>query len=182
MTDLEMLSYRLAKLENRFRWLKRAAVLACIAIGAGAIMAQTSRPPVIPQTIDQVDPLKTAPQLRRDGQPATQPKTTVESEVRALHFVLVDEKNKERASLVSDAAGSVFLVMFDTTGKTRATLSVGNDGPSLVFYDKSGQQRSIIGSTTVVGSHVNENGIAEKAPASSIVLFDRMGKLIWREP
>src|SRR5262245_2969437 len=183
MTDLEMLSHRLANLENRFRWLKRAAILACITIGAGAIMAQTSRPTVIPQSIDQVDPLKTAPQLRRDGQPeVTQSKTNVEAEVRAHHFVLVDEKNKERASLVSDAAGSVFLVMFDTTGKTRATLSVGNDGPSLIFYDRSGQQRTIIGSTTMVGSHVNENGIAEKAPASSIVLFDRTGKLIWREP
>jgi hypothetical protein len=51
-----------------------------------------------------------------------------------------------------------------------------------VFYDTAGQQRTIIGSTTLVGSHVNENGIAEKAPPSSIVLFDKAGKLLWRQP
>jgi hypothetical protein len=82
----------------------------------------------------------------------------------------------------ADTAGSVFLVMFDTAGKTRANLSVGNEGPSLVLYDAGGKQRTIIGSTTLVGSHVNENGIAEKAPASSIVLFDKAGKLLWRQP
>src|SRR5262245_33383232 len=153
MTDLEMLSYRLARLENRFRWLKRAAILACITIGGGVIMAQTSRPTTIPQNLDQLDPLVTAPQLSRDLPLATKPRPAVEAEVRAQQFVLVDQNNKERASLVSDAAGSAFLVMFDITGKTRVTLSVGNDGPSLVFYDRSVQQRTIIGSTTVVGSH-----------------------------
>src|SRR5262245_46502735 len=108
MTDLEMLSNRLAKLENRFRWVKRAAILGCIMIAAGVTMAQ--KPPGPPQGLDQLDPLISAPQLRRDGQPVQQPRTTVEAEVRAQHFVLVDDKNRERASLVSDAAGSVFLV------------------------------------------------------------------------
>ena len=95
---------------------------------------------------------------------------------------LVDGKGNERASLVADDAGSVFLVMFDSKGKTRSQLSVSNDGPSLIFYDASGQPRLIAGSTTSVGSHVNENGIAEKAPASSIIIFDKAGKLLWREP
>lgn len=72
--------------------------------------------------------------------------------------------------------------MFDAAGKTRANLSVSNDGPSLVLYDAAGRQRTVVGSTTLVGSHVNENGIAEKAPASSIVLMDRAGKLLWRQP
>ena len=105
-----------------------------------------------------------------------------EMEVRSKHFVLVDSKGRDRASLVADDAGSVFLVMFDAAGKTRANLSVGNDGPSLVFYDASSRARTIIGSTTLVGSHVNENGIAEMAPPSSIVLFDKAGKLLWRQP
>jgi hypothetical protein len=72
--------------------------------------------------------------------------------------------------------------MFDANRKTRVNLSVSNDGPSLVFYDANGRQRTIIGSTTLVGSHVNDNGIAERAPTSSIVLFDRAGKLLWRQP
>lgn len=159
MTDLELLSIRLAKLETRFRWMKRAAILAALIIAAGAVMAQG---------VQELRLLQLPP--------------PVEAEVRSQHFVLVDAKGKERASFVADGAGSAFLVMFDAAGKTRANLSVANEGPSLVFYDPSGQARTIVGSTTLVGSHVNDNGIAEKAPASSIVMFDRMGKLLFRTP
>ena len=178
MTDFELLSNRLLTMEKRFRWMKRVAIAGCIMMAAGAVMAQFG-----PQDLNQLDPLRN---LRRPDpdQPdqATAPRTPVEAEVRSHAFVLVDAKGKERASLVTDAAGSVFLVMFDAAGKTRANLSVSNDGPSLVFYDPSGQPRTIVGSTTLVGSHVSENGIVEKAPSSSMVLFDRMGKLLFRTP
>ena len=169
MTDLELVSRRLAMLEHRFRWMTRSAVILCILVTAATAMAQLQ---------PEIDRLRL---LQRPSQPVVQ-QTPVETEVRSHHFVLVDEKGKERASLVADGAGSVFLVMFDAAGKTRANLSVSNDGPSLVFYDTAGQQRTIIGSTTLVGSHVNDSGIAEKAPPSSIVLFDKSGKLLWREP
>ena len=142
-------------------------------------MAQTSRPPQTPNGLDQIDQLRQVP---RDRPLAQQSQKLVESEVRAEHFILVDAKGKERASLVADGAGSVFLVMFDAAGKTRANLSVGNEGPSLIFYDPSGQARAVVGSTTLVPSHVNDNGIAEKAPPSSIVLFDKGGKLLFRTP
>jgi hypothetical protein len=174
MTDLELLYARVMKLETRFRWFKRGAILVMLMAAAGALMAQLG-----PQDLRQLDPLR-AP--RPDPDHKATSTQTVEAEVRAQHFVLVDGRGKERASLVADNAGSAFLIMFDGAGKTRASLSVGNDGPSLVLYDASGQQRTIIGGTTLVGSHVNENGIAEKAPASSIVLFDRSGKLLWRQP
>jgi hypothetical protein len=164
MTDLELLSERLAQVETRLRWVTRAALVLVLGILASVVMAQGQQELRI---------------LQADKPP--QP-PSVEAEVRAQHFTLVDSKGRERASLVADNAGSVFLVMFDTVRKTRANLSVSNEGPSLVFYDAAGQQRTIIGSTTLVGSHVNENGIAEKAPASSIVLFDKAGKLLWREP
>lgn len=174
MTDLELISIRLATLENRFRWIKRGAILAAAMMVAGAVMAQLR-----PQDLNQLDPLQTIRRQRLDQAP---PKPPVEAEVRAEHFLLMDGKGKERASLVADAAGSVFLVLFDANQKTRAQLSVGNEGPSLIFYDASGKARTIVGSTTLVGSHVNDNGIAEKAPASSVVLFDRNGKLLWRQP
>jgi len=169
---VELLEARLQKLEQRFRWMKRAAVLLGLLVTTGTAMAQLQ---------PELDPFRL---LRRPSitQRDATPQTSVEAEVRSHHFVLVDEKGKERASLVADGAGSVFLVMFDAAGKTRANLSVTNDGPSLVLYDPSGQQRAIIGSTTTVGSHVNENGIAERGPASSIVLFDKAGKLLWRQP
>jgi hypothetical protein len=181
MTDLEMLSQRLAKMERRFRWVLRTAIALVILITAAVVAAQgPPNTPAGPVRPGEVLPNGT---LRLGGtQVAQRMPPPVEGEVRAHHFVLVDEKGKERASLVADSAGSVFLVMFDAAGKTRANLSVGNDGPSLVLYDATGRQRTIIGSTTLVGSHVNENGIAEKGPASSIVLFDKAGKLLWRQP
>src|SRR5215510_3491038 len=150
---VELLEARLQKLEQRFRWMKRAAVLLGLLVTTGTAMAQLQ---------PELDPFRL---LRRPSitQRDATPQTSVEAEVRSHHFVLVDEKGKERASLVTDRAGSVFLVMFDEAGKTRANLSVSNDGPSLVFYDSTGRQRTIIGSTTLVGSHVNESGTVEKA-------------------
>ena len=72
-----------------------------------------------------------------------------QDEIRTHEIILIDDKGKERASLVADNAGSVFLVMSDTAGKTRVNLSVSNDGPSLVFFDASGQVRTILGSRCV---------------------------------
>jgi hypothetical protein len=106
----------------------------------------------------------------------------VEQEVRAHQFILVDADGKERASLVADRAGSVFLVLFDKNERGRANLSVSNDGPSLVFHDPDGKARAVFGSTSLVASHVNEKGVMERTPASSIVLFDRSGKLLFRTP
>src|SRR5262245_14050965 len=170
MTE-ELLEARLEKLEQRFRWMKRAAILLGLLVTTSTAMGQLQ---------PELDPFRLIQRPLTQGNATQQP--SVEAEVRSHHFVLVDERGKERASLVADGAGSVFLVMFDAAGKTRANLSVTNDGPSLVLYDPSGQQRAIIGSTTTVGSHVNENGIAERGPASSIVLFDKAGKLLWRQP
>jgi len=165
MTDMELLSMRLARMEKRFRWTTRALIVSALIIAAGAVWAQG-----------------VGQELRTIAQTPVPPRPPIEAEVRSQHFVLVDTKGRERASLVADDAGSVFLVMFDARGKTRTSLSVSNDGPSLVLYDDASHQRAIVGSTTLVGSHVNEGGIAEKAPASSIVLFDKTGKLLWRQP
>ena len=177
MTDLELLSIRLARMESRFRWMKRAAIILAIVITGGALMAQIRPAPGPGQSLPG-DVL--GGRLRVEGAQRNPP--IVEGEVRAEHFILVDAKGKERASLVTDGAGSVFLVMFDAAGKTRVNLSVSNEGPSLIFYDPSGQARTVVGSTTLVPSHVNDNGIAEKAPPSSVVLFDKGGKLLFRTP
>ena len=40
MTDLELLSDRVAKMETRIRWLKRVAILLGIVVTGGALMAQ----------------------------------------------------------------------------------------------------------------------------------------------
>ena len=173
MTDLESLSGRLQTLEGRFRRIKVLAVIACIGVAALMLMGQASLPgPRLRPSIRQVDELPEQGLSRQ----------SVENEVRARHLILVDDKGTERASLVSDNAGSVFLVMSDRVGKARVSLSVSNDGPTLTFLDSSGQARTILGSTTAVPSHVYDNGIAELAPPSSIVFFDSKGKLLFRTP
>ena len=162
MTDLELLSNRVLEMERKYRRMKRIVLLFCLLITAGGIRAQA--------------PLR-FPQENRP--PASQ---VVEAQIRAKQFILMDDNGKERASLVADGAGSAFLVLFDKNERSRANLSVTNDGPSLVFYDPNGQARTILGSTTTVASHVNEKGVVERAPASSIVLMDRSGKLLFRTP
>ena len=147
------------------------AVVACILVGAIAVVAQVRGIPgdVLP-----------GGRLIIEGQ--ARGVANVQDEVRARHIILVDDKGTERASLVSDNAGSVFLVMSDRAGKARVHLSVSNDGPALTFLDLSAQARTILGSTTAVPSHDNDNGIAEVAPPSSIVFFDSKGKLLSRMP
>src|SRR5262245_3915326 len=105
MTDVEFLSRRLAKMETRFRWMTRGVMIAAFLIIAAALTAQV-RQRVLPG-----DVLPGSDRLTVQWQQPTS--RSVEEEVRARHFVLVDEKGKERASLVADNAGSVFLVMFD---------------------------------------------------------------------
>jgi len=176
MTDLELLSRRLQTLENRFRTLKLLAVIAGMVLAALLLMGQAPSPlPRVPLTINQVDELKTLPDR-------SQSRPTVENEVRAHQIILVDWNDKERASFVTDNSGAVFLVMYDRVGKSRINLSSNNDGPALTFLDGSGQARTILGSTTAVPSHVNDNGIAELASPSSIVFFDSKGKLLFRTP
>lgn len=172
MTDLELLSIRLRKLENALCWTKRIGILGCVLLAAIAVMAQVR--PALPGEVLPSGRLRIEQPLGRA--------TSIEDEVRAHQIILVDWNGKERASLVTDNAGSVFLVMSDAAGKSRVNLSVSNDGPALTFFDASGQARTILGSTTAVPSHVNNNGVAEVAPPSSIVLFDSKGKLLFRTP
>ena len=173
MTDLEQLSHRLQTLENRFRRIKVIAVIACLVIAALLLMGQAPSP--LPR-VPVISPLDQLPE------PAQGRQNVADEEVRTRQIILVDDKGKERASLVTDNAGSVFLMMADKAGKARINLSVSNDGPTLTLFDPSGQPRTILGSTSLVPSHVNDNGIAEVAPPSSIVFFDSKGKLLSRTP
>ena len=173
MTDLEFFSSRLAQVEKQNRRIKQVLLLVVIGIGGLGIMGQGQRQPGQELRILLQDSAEKRASAER---------SIVEDLVRARQFVLVDQSGKDRASLVTDAAGSVFLIMFDRNGKPRADLSVGNFGPSLTLLDPSGQARAVFGSTMLVGSHVSDNGAVERTPASSIVLFDRNGKFLWRQP
>jgi len=167
MDDIRELSDRLLELEHRHRRLQLTLAFLIVIIGSALLMGQ-ARPP-----LDR--PLPPTSSTR----PAEAPREGV---VRAESFILTDDKGQERASLVTDGGGSVFLVLFDKNGKPRADLQVNNYGPSLNFYDPNAKPRVAIGSTTLVASHVNKDGIVERNTPSSIVMFDAVGGLVWRTP
>lgn len=170
MDDIREVTRRLESLERRHRRLQILLVLIAIGVSALVLMGQA------PGQVIPNGPLRTPSTEARPSQPPQ------EKEIRAEAITLVDEKGNERASLVSDGTGSVFLVMFDKNGKPRADFQVNNYGPSLNFYDPTGKTRVAIGSTTLVASHVNSNGIVERNTPSSIVMFDGGGQLLWRTP
>jgi hypothetical protein len=168
MDDIAKLTRRLEKLEAQSRRLKITLALTLLAASALLLMGQaTPRRIAIPEGRQTVN--------SGDG--------PIEAKIRTQAIELDDARGEERASLVTDATGSVFFVLFDANGKARADLHVGAEGPSLNFYDPNSRNRFIAGSTSMVGSHVaSVTGVVEKSPPSSIVMFDKDGKLIWRTP
>ncbi len=171
MDEIRELTRRIDLLETQNRRIKKAAALMLITAAATLVMGQ------IPQ-----QPIRIPPNGPGRVEGVQTPPVSDEGRLRAQAFVLVDEKGKERASLVTDGGGSVFLVMFDKDGRPRADMQVGNYGPSINFYDPNAKTRLVIGSTTMVASHVSNEGILEKNTPSSIVMFDAAGKLLWRTP
>jgi len=163
MDDFRELSRRLEKLELQNRRFKKLFLLLLMAAGAVLLMGQAPQSPVQRGSIEERT-------VSSDGK------------LRAEAFILIDDKGKERASLVTDGTGAVFLVMFDKDGKPRADMQVSAYGPSINFYDPNAKTRLVMGSTTLVGSHVEIKGIVEKHPPSSIVMFDSAGGLVWRTP
>ena len=172
MDEIRELTRRIDLLETQNRRMKKAAAVILITAAATLLMGQ------IPQ-----QPIRLPPNTPARGVEGLQtPPASDEGRLRAQAFVLVDDKGKERASLVTDGSGSVFLVMFDKDGRPRADMQVTNYGPSINFYDPSAKTRLVMGSTTMVASHVSNEGILEKNTPSSIVMFDAAGKLLWRTP
>lgn len=168
MTELEVLTQRLERVERRLRAGKRLGLTFLVFMVVGFAASQAASQGIL--GLDQIDPLQSLPR------PPARENRPVESEIRASHFVLVDEKGIERASLVAGVDSS-YLVMFDSAGKPRLSLSLTGAGPNVSLLDPSGQARTVIGSTTLVGSRV----AGERSPASSIALFDKGGKLLFRQ-
>lgn len=82
----------------------------------------------------------------------------------APHLVLFDAQENPRASLSLKGDGAPGLDLLDAQGKARAALGVLPDGvPGLGLADAQGKVRA---------------GLRE----SSLVLFDKDGKVLWRAP
>jgi hypothetical protein len=169
MDEIRELNRRLDRLERRTRAYQRLLILLA-AIGCGTLLMAQVRTPASREPVRIPEAARPTAQIPQEGK------------IRAEAFILTDSKGEERASLVTDGNGSVFLVLFDKNGRPRADLQVNNYGPSLNFYDPSAKTRVVLGSTPLVASHVSSGGIIEKNTPSSIVLFDANGQLVWRTP
>jgi hypothetical protein len=55
----------------------------------------------------------------------------------------------------------------------------GPGGPSLVLHDENEKTRAVLGHTAL---EATATGTVEQRPTSSLVLFDRDGKVIWSVP
>jgi hypothetical protein len=76
--------------------------------------------------------------------------------------------------------GSAGLEFTDENYRTQAALDVDKDGnPYLDLFDNDGKLRAALGATDL---EIVRTGASEKTAPSSLTLFDKKGKLIWRTP
>ena len=91
---------------------------------------------------------------------------------------LSDSKGKIRASLgVIDNSPALFL--YDSHGNFRASLDMYGNSPALSLYDSKGRERNVIGNSSL---QTIRTGATTETGESSIVLFDKKGKVIWQAP
>jgi hypothetical protein len=119
--------------------------------------------------------------------------------------MLSDAKCGTRGALMVGSDGLPNLWLYDGSakGRLRAALSVGSDGqPSLEFYDAKGELRAALGTDSggrpslgladeqgkpraVLGALALKTigtGATEQRAESSLVLFDKEGKVLWHAP
>ncbi len=70
--------------------------------------------------------------------------------------------------------------LLDRQHKFRAVLELSDDGaPSLEMSDMNGNSRAVLGRGALTTART---GATEQRPESSLVLFDKDGKVIWTAP
>jgi len=101
--------------------------------------------------------------------------------VQAQELRLVDKNGKPVAALaISADSGDPFLAIYDKKdGNYRVMIDIVEGNPRLTLRDSSAQTRLVLGSAEVINK---TKETMERRAASSIVLFDREGKLIWSAP
>jgi len=91
-----------------------------------------------------------------------------------------DRQRASRVVLNALENGPLGLWLYDADGRLRTLLDLEPDGsPALALFDESRRGRAILGHTELEG---DQPGTVEKRDASSLLLFDRTGTVIWRAP
>lgn len=163
---------RVDRLERENRLLKRAGVAALAAIAAVMLMGQTLQS----KTVKLVEAEKF---LVRDtaGKPRASLGLLPDG---SPSLNLLDKDGNIRMAVGMKPGGSPSLNLYDKTQTNRAVLATLPDGsPALVLFNKAGETRALLGSNFPMRMHPEE---IETRPASSLVMFDKDGKIVWKAP
>lgn len=83
-------------------------------------------------------------------------------------------------SLMQDSAKGGSIMFDDRGGHSRLALQCGQDGkPSVTLLDDTGKSRATLG---VAELEKVQTGASERTAESSLTLFDKAGKVMWRTP
>ena len=202
---METLARRLDRVERENRRLKQAGVVALGVIAAVLLMGQATQGKVAKVIEaekfvlrDPVGNVAARLELFADSAHLTfvDKKKRVLSSFRNDGFHIVDP---DREILTAMGPGLLTLNSIGVGGLTissdpdfglsmvlhdkktsRATLGLTPEGlPTLTLYDKDGTIRAELGSISLV---TTRTGGVEQRPESSLVLFDKAGKVIWSAP
>jgi hypothetical protein len=95
-------------------------------------------------------------------------------------LVLFDDRGKERVDLGVHENGAPGLSLWDANSTLRAWLALREDrAPILTLSDESGVSRLSLGNELI---ETTRTGGIEERPTSSVVMFDRDGKVFWKVP
>ena len=93
---------------------------------------------------------------------------------------LAEEAGKPRLSLAVGSDGEATVSLGGPPEKALAKVDVRSDGcPSLKFFDDDGSIRASVGCTALKEAG---SGATANTEASSIVLFDKRGRVVYKEP
>jgi hypothetical protein len=93
-------------------------------------------------------------------------------------LVFFDKSGKPRASLGNNG-DATYLAFYDNTGKiTRVALSTTGNYASLRFNDEAGKMRAVLGNADLKLA----SGSTEHREASSLVLLNEQGNVLWKAP
>ncbi len=123
--------------------------------------------------LDRTDSSRASLRLAGDGSPEL-------SLSGAPKIELSDEPGKPRASLAILADGEAALSLAGSSEKPRARVAVRSDGcPTLKLLDDDGSIRASLGCTALKEAGT---GASADTEASSLVLFDRRGRVVYKAP
>jgi len=93
---------------------------------------------------------------------------------------LLSKDGKVMAALaVSPDTGEPFFIINGKDGKNRIMLNLEQGSPQIVLRDNNAQTRLVLGTYEMTS---RTRGTIEKRPESSMVMFNKDGKLIWSAP